>query len=467
MAGFGEGPFGQMPFGLGTDPDASVSPPTVTATGAVPTPVSNASVSPSTVTATGAVHTAVARVPSGPDAPILTSESNLTFGCAEEYTVVLTARDLETYAAEVRWSTLQWSRVLDEVSTASVIVPDVFAGMKCNIAFGSEIVPWRYGLRIERNGTEVWAGPITSLTRPSRNGAGADYVEIQASDAMAWMGKRTPTQDLSFVDDDAGTVFKAVLDDATSLDNLFGLECPDFTTGYTMTRDVLAYDFEYSLDVLTELGNSAVDWFMIGKKLAVYDVDLLGWYVVTDGVKELLATTDDPYGRYVYGLFTDEAFIQRPGFSIDGMAQGNNIYVPGTDSGEAGFRRYWTASDVSALDGLLTYVDVNSLYRPQEGTPITSVGVFQQRADSLLALRSTAPVILSGGALSQTAPVTMDGMYPGSLWAMDLAELGVSQLLDAQRLKRIDVRVDAAQGGMIEQVSPTLMPLGTDESQAL
>jgi hypothetical protein len=196
----------------------------------------------------------------------------------------------------------------------------------------------------------------------------------------------------------------------------------------------------------------------------VYDVSDGGWFVVRDGAKKRLAPTSDPFGRYIYGLFTDEAYTSRPGFTIDGFAQGNNVIIPGADSGEAGFRRLWTASDVTLLDGVLTYVDVNPLYRPQSDGPIVADGVFQQRADTVLAMRRNAPVIFSGGILSPSAPVTVDTLFPGSLWAIDLAEVGVSQLLDVHRLKRVDVTVSAGSGGIVEQVSPTLIPLGSDES---
>lgn len=385
-------------------------------------------------------------------------------GCAEEYTVIVTARDLVTYAAELSWSLISWSRVLDEVSTASVTVPDVFGGLRCNIEFGDTIVPWRFGLRIERNGSEVWSGPITSITRPERDGAGTDYVEIMASDIMMWMAKRTTTASQLYTDRDGGVVFKGVLDDATQFDNLFDLRCPTFATGFTMTREILALDFEYSLDILSELANSAVDYFVLGKELVVYDVSDAGWFVLRDGVKTRIAATDDPFGRYIYGLFTDDAYVARPGFTIDGMSQANNVFVPGADSGEAGFRLYWQASNVDLNYGLLSHVDVSSLYRPSSDGPIIADAVFQEQADSILALRAQPIVVLSGGALSESAPVRIQDLLPGSLWAMDLAEVGVARLLDVQRLKRVDVEVSISKAGIVERVRPTLIPVGSDES---
>lgn len=390
--------------------------------------------------------------------------NNLTLGCADEVDVIITAADLETYAGSLAWSSVTYSMVLDEVSEATVTVPDALGGLRCNVEFGSALLPWRYGIRIERNGELVWSGPIVRIDRPVVDGAAAGFVEVTAMDAMAWSMKRTTPNFLSFSNADAGAVFRAVLDAGMAPHNPAGLDCPDFSTSYTMTREVLPLDFEYTFDILTELAQSAVDYFVWRNELAVFDTVDWGWWVLRDGVKTRLAPTSDPFGRYIYGLFTAEAFDQRPGFSIDGMSQGNNVYVPGTDSGEAGFRRYWTASDVDPLDGLLTYVDVSPLYRPQPDQVIVNDAVFQQRADSLLALRRNAIVTVTGGALSADAPVRFQDLLPGSLWAIDIGEQGIEGLVAVQRLKRVDVEVSASDAGIVERVTPSLIPIGTDET---
>lgn len=386
--------------------------------------------------------------------------NDVTLGCPEEYSAFVVARDLQTYAANLPWSSISWSRILDDISTASVIVPDVFGGLRCNLELGDAIRPWRFGIRIERNGQEVWTGPITAMERP----AGSDYVEISCHDAMIWPARRTVTQDLSYTDADAGAVFQGVLADAMSLDNPMGLAAPDFETTYTMTRQVLALDFEYVDAILTELADSAVDYFVLGRELAVYDAGAdPGWFVQRDGARTRIAATADTYGRYIYGLFTDTAFRIRPGWRLDGMSQSNDVIVPGADSGEAGFRRYWRASDVDLLDGLLTTVDVTPLYRA-ESDIIVDDAVFQQRATSLLALRNGPVDSISGAPLSETAPVRMENLYPGSLWAIDLGDVGLSGMIDVQRLKSIEVTVTADEGGILEEVVPTLIPLGSDET---
>jgi hypothetical protein len=390
--------------------------------------------------------------------------NNVTIGCPDEYSAIITGRDLTSYAARLDWSNLTWSRVLDEISSASVTVPDAFGGLRCNIEMNDVLVPWRFGLRIERNSELVWAGPITSVERPERGGVGADYVTISADDKMAWLSKRTARNVLSFQQADAADVFRTVIGDAVSFDNAFDLRCPSFTSGHSMTRDILPLDFEYTDQIIAELADSAVDYFVFGTDLVVYDARNPGWWTQRGERKTRIARTPDPYGRYLFGLFTDEAFAGRPGFTLDGYAQGNNVIVPGADSGEAGFRRYWTASDVDLTDGLLTYVDVSTLYRPQETGPIFDDGVFQNRADSLLAWKRTTPATVSGGWLSESAPVTVQSLLPGSLWAIDLAEKGVERLLTVQRLKRVDVSVDANDGSLVERIAPSLIPVGSDET---
>jgi hypothetical protein len=391
-----------------------------------------------------------------PNTPVL--------GCAEEVEVWITAADLETYAAQLPWSHLSCSMVLDEVSEATVQIPDALGGLRCTIAFGDDLRPWRYGIRIERNGVPVWAGPIVSIERPTNDAGAADYVEIYACDEMVRTQKRTTPDYLAFQDEDAGAVFRAVLDAGMASWNPAGLDCPDFETGFTMTREVVPLDFEYTYDILSEIADSAVDYFMWANELCVYDTLDFGWFVLRDGVKRRIAPTTDTFGRYIYGLFTTESFISRPGFKLDGMAQGNEIWVPGADSGEAGFRRYWTASDIDPLDGPLVHVDVSPLYRPSADGVIISDAVFQQRADSVLELRKSAVAIVSGGTLAQSAPVRVQDLFPGSIWAIDLGETGLGDLVTVQRLKRVDIEISVAESGFTETVTPTLIPLGSDES---
>lgn len=396
---------------------------------------------------------------------ILTSSR---LGCPGEYAVILTARDSRTFAGEFKFSKLTWSRELDGISTATINVPDVFGGLRCNVEFGGVVKPWKFGIRIEADGTEMFSGPIVSIERPVQGQSGADYLTITANDLMAWTRKRVTPDTLMFTDEDAGVVFKTVLDAGMAADNLPGLYCPEFSTGLTMTREVVARDFEITGDILQEVADSAVDYFMYGTSLVVYDagksVRPAGWYM-NDGIEDRrFLESPDPYGRFIFGLFTSEAWAERPGYVLDGFAQSNDVIVAGADSGEAGFRRFWRSNGgINPEIGQLTSVEVSPLYRSREGEPIVDDAVFQERADSMWDLRHNAVAVISGGSLSEDAPVSLDGLIPGSLWAVDLAEHGLSDLLTVQRLKRVDVEVTFDQAGMRQRVTPTLIPLGTDE----
>jgi len=389
-------------------------------------------------------------------------------GCLEEYTVIITGRDLESFAAELKFSELTWTRSLDEISSCTVTVPDRLGGLRCVIELGGALVPWRFGIRIERNGQLVWTGPITGVTRNPRGGPGDDSITIRAQDKMAWMKKRVPTDYQLYTLVDAGTVFKEVLEQGTAQDNVFNLECPSFVTGWTVTREIVPTDFEYVSDTLDDLAKSAVDWFMFAGNLVVLESPGgIGeaWVTIRNGQKVQFAPTQASCGRYVFGLFTDDAWTTRPGYDFDGDSQANVIYVPGGDFGEAGFRAFWSAAAPNLVDGVLTHVEVNSLYRPSDGLPVDST-IFQRNADSLLAARRTTPVILSGGQINQRAPVRVDQLITGCIWGVDLAEKNIAQLLTVQRLKSVSFNVSVSSDGLTEQIAPTLIPIGSCETGA-
>ena len=87
----------------------------------------------------------------------------MRLGCAEDYEVFITRNDFVTLEPEivdaVGWSKLEWGRVLDDISEASVTIPDRLGGVRCCVPYGG-LVPWRFGLRIERDSQLVWDGPV-------------------------------------------------------------------------------------------------------------------------------------------------------------------------------------------------------------------------------------------------------------------------------------------------------------------
>lgn len=409
------------------------------------------------------------------DMPAVAPAALLRLGCAETYQVFVTRNDPVTQQPvvvdAVGWSSIQWSRVLDEVSSASVDIPDRYGGVNCCAKLGG-LIPWTYGLRIERNARLVWQGPVTSVSRPSAGAHSLPLLRVEASDLLARFAKRLATHSitLQYTNLDAGTVFASLLGNAQYADPLtngFSFPYPIVTIGTGITREVVARNFEIAWDILKDLLDSAIDAYVMNNVLYVFE-PTVGW-AYNDGTTDLVfkGPADAPSGELLYGLFTESSFKERPGWSISGIGQANQAWEPGADVGEEGARRYWTSTDPSSIGqvGVLDVVDANPLYRSSNEGVVISDATFQRRADSIIRQRSHTPAVVSGGALADDAPVDVDNLRPGSIWRMDYADACFGQLLQNVRLKRVVVDVSRESGGeLIETVSPTLFPVGYTEA---
>jgi hypothetical protein len=390
--------------------------------------------------------------------PAVPEPQRLSLDCADTYNVLITAADYATVVHSVGWSSIEWSRVLDEVSTATVVIPDRLGGVYCCADAGG-LLPWRYGLMIERNDEEVWSGPVTALARQGES------LRVTASDVMARFQKRLVSrEDLDFTNMDSGAVFARLINAAQFSSDIWGFAAPVGLTATALTRTVKAVDFEMSFDVLSDLANSSVDFFVMAGDLYVFDV-FRGWvHTVGLDTATLLAGPYLSTHEFLYGMFTEDCWAQRPDWSINGMEQGNAVWVAGPDTGEEGSRRFWVAQDLTSqtFDGVLDLVDDNPLYQPAENEIIPDA-VFQLGADSTLALRKIAPAVIEGGALAVGAPVDISNLRPGSLWLCDIHDACYGQLLQIARLKRVQVTVSVNESGITESIAPTLTPPGARE----
>jgi hypothetical protein len=388
----------------------------------------------------------------------------MRLGCADDYRVFVTANDYETIIDGVGWSEIEWERVLDEPSTATVTLPDRYGGAACCARLGG-LMPWRYGLRIERNDVSVWKGPVTNIQRAP------EALRVSASDVMARFQKRLATRhvDLNLDFADAGTAFAVVVleaqihDSTERLTEAWQVLPPEVETGLAIKRMILVRDFEMAWDVLNDFAEASVDFWIGNGVLYVFDHNQ-GW-MYHDG--ERTVRLDGPYSpehELVYGTFTESNFVSLPTWSINGQAQANVGWVPGADVGTSGARRFWTASNPWSMnvDGVLDQVETFNLYRPEAEEDIPD-DVFQRFADSLVAVRGIGPAVIEGTVLAENAPVDVDNLRPGSIWQLDVFDACYGQLLQVNRLKRVTVRVAVSGDGLTETVEPVLFPIGFEE----
>lgn len=391
------------------------------------------------------------------------SKQQPVLGCASEYEVIITGNDYETRIDSVRWSSLKWERVLDDISTAEVEIPDQYGGVACCAKYGG-LVPWRYGITIERDGVTVWRGPVTQVAR--RGGA----ITVSAADAFVRFKRRlaTRTESLRYINNDAGQMFADICNTRARVpSDAWEFAVPQPDTGVSLTRTVVAREFSMAWDILEDLLDSSIDMTVIAGCPCVFQPGV-GWVFVGALGEQYWLNTEQAFGvtsggDTVYGLFTQESFEEIPTWSINGMLQANNGWVAGADSGTGGFRKFWSASidDDLLYDSVLDYVETAQLYRADEGEEVVDESAFQRRADSLVALRAKAPAVIDSVSLSATAPLNVDNLRPGSIWAMDVYDACWGQLLQASRLKRISATVEADAAN--EKISATLQPLGFSE----
>lgn len=381
----------------------------------------------------------------------------LRLGCADSYTAFFTASDYVTVIDEVKWSKLNWGRVLDDISKAGGTFPDALGGVDCLARHGG-LVPWKYGLLIERNDRQVWRGPITNVRRQG------DAVTVTAADALVRHRHRLAVRDalVTYTQTDCGTVFHDVLTTHAVLpQDQWSLPCPLINTNIPIDRVLKPRELKYSWDLLSELLSTAIDAFVANGQLFLFEPGV-GW-VYQQAIKRTFPGSYNANYDLIYGIFTEHAWADRPDWALDGPSQGNFITAPTADSGEYGFRTFATSEVPASINdfGVLDYVDVDALEVPTDQPPALTAAALQARSDSLAALRAYAPAVMDGGTLSQDAPIDVDNLVPGAIWLLDVFDAGRGQLLAASRLKRVEVSVSkAGDGSIIETINPVLEPPG-------
>lgn len=382
---------------------------------------------------------------------------NVKLGCATEYTTWFTDGSYESRIDSARWSAITWERTLDAISTASATFPDEYGGVRCLARLGG-LEPWRFGLLIERDGVEVWRGPVITVKRVK------DGIQVSAADTFARYQKRFAIRDevVSYTNIDAGYLFQQVINThaASTLDQ-WSLPVPKLDVNVNLTRQLKPREFKYAWDLLSELLASSIDAYIMNGRLYVWQPGA-GWRYRD----QIDWTLDGPYNSdydFVYGTFTEEAFRTRPTWTLDGAGQGNFVVVPGTDTGEYGFRTYEAAEAENSQEtyGLLDLTDPDPIQVPEDAPAELVAEVLASRAAGILALRGTPPFTIEGGVLSEAAPISVDHLRPGSLWKLDVFDDGFPELLTSARLSRVSVSVSRTATGISEDISPTLEPTGS------
>lgn len=417
-------------------------------------------------------------------------------GCPEEYEAIIVDSLTQQTIFHIPWSRILWSRIRNEVSTASVTIAAADGGIGCCSQFGG-LQGWSQMLRIERNGAVVWDGPITGWSRPSIANGGDGSVTIRAHDRFVLTYKRLVALDRTGLQD-PNELFRNALVDASF--GVIGVDPYPFTIpdvsefiaqdSANLDSSVLVDRLERIYDVLSQLvAQDAIYFTMIGDVLWVDELAVRG-LLGENGTRPALneATT-----------------IDLPGIEVDCLAQSTIAYGGTLGTGKSGFPVISTQFPYANQFLTCTLEVGQSFDRTSEVDPRQIADGFTTQLDvytQILATQTATPaftieqVVLSPNFGARYLLEDLSNLVPGAIIDIDYEdtcgfdvpyvgttleyrywwteEILVEQFVDryawmptpvssdtiaAARLERLDVEVSVAEGGALaERFTVSLTP---------
>jgi len=295
---------------------------------------------------------------------------------------------------------VEWSRTLDDYSTARVIVRP--GGDCCERL--ADVRAWRHSLHIYRDDAPVWQGPlINPLWR-------ADEVEIVAVDILAWLDRRVPHQSMSFGDSDLTEIATWLIEDGFDPDD------PGHTVQVvapTGVRGGRAYtrNIGQTGDHLRDLAETGLDYTAVGSTII------------------LLPETH----RATVGRLSDGDLPEGLVVAEDGAGLATRVIVAGDDDGDV----MGEAGGTDAYYGLLErYVEQTSIKTDKSAA-----------AAARARLRSSYPVPLfidtEAVTISPDAAISVPHLVPG--WCLEITTAATCRTV-GQLLKIVGVKVTEEAG---------------------
>jgi hypothetical protein len=320
-------------------------------------------------------------------------------GCGTHTAAVLDRNGATVAVAEVL-TEVEWSRVLDGVSTARALIqPD---GDCCNRL--GRVGTWRNRLVIFRDGQYVWDGPITGISWS------LGEVELSASDVLAWLDNRVPHEARTFTSVDLSEVASWLIEDGYAPDD------PGHTVqiidkaGVTGSR-TYSIGIGQTGDHLRQLAEAGIDFTAIGSKILL----LPETHMASVG---RLSDADLPDGLQV---------------AEDGAALVTRWVVAGSENSGA----------IGSFGGVDPYYGLHERY--VEMSEITDNASATEAAKARQRVSGVVPVYVDTQqvTISPLAAINVPALVPG--WCLDVTSAGTCRTV-SQRLKITGLKV-AETGG--------------------
>lgn len=373
--------------------------------------------------------------------------------CDEYEAFVVDSKTQETLFA-LPWSNINWQRIYSEISIASVNVANADKGMECFGLVGG-FRPWQQMLRIERNGTAVWDGPLTGWNRPR----GSRNVTIRAHDRSILTQKRLIRVHRSFSAVTPYSVIRQVMLDALMTQITYdpypltiNVATPPTES---VTREYFTERLERVYDVMVELNNNTSSGFWTTALDTIYLDELQ--------IADLLGRANTGKAPKLSEMTT----IGLPGIDVDGLGMCTYAYAGGAGQGTNGF------PSISTNSGNLNIFLTSVLEKASaEDRSVTDLALVAGRlaAESLAPGVTLEQIQLSPLFGSEFMNADLSNLLPGAQFDVDFAETSafnvpVSEYREAvgvpgvaymtavtrARLEQLDVSVGKTDGGGISE----------------
>lgn len=401
---------------------------------------------------------------------------------------------------ELPWSSLRWGRVMNDISTASVTIPnDMWGRTMCPYPLHG----WDQTLAIYRNGSLVWRGPLLGW-RHNEDG----LVEISAADVLAFGRKWYVYQDRKYTTTDPLDVISILFSDQPASSPWFSLVSPglidaSMKAGWWVARTYKAAQMQSLYTCIRSLSEEAGVFFSAGPDFVHYD-------------------SDEYYFASASPVLHEGSSVSIPKIAVDCSEVASRVWAVGDDAGVGGFQTIADASMTTRFNqpAYSKVYDLQSLSEPDQRLQ----GAHLVKAATPSAIHALGPKItietveltptfggLSSGREGLGSFRGMDSLRPGLRvrWGFDadcLSEVPVYTILDPTAaydvatygpvlraaiwppivyapeddankvfatsasidwmvLVQLDVSVAAAEDGLSEQINASFIPMALSAAQ--
>lgn len=336
-----------------------------------------------------------------------------------------------------------WSRVLNDISSASVEVP-VHPDCCTELNYiASRVAPQLFELHLWRNdndtGGPVWAGPLVGIEEDPSGAGEAETVSLSARGPLAWSSWRVFAFPMPYSVGGPGQITWSGVDLTTIFEDWWS---------YLMSKD------DPLIEVITSLSGITGDRSVTLSELPV------GWTVLKELVDSGVNTVE--YGRTILAgnldtlvprlpVITEEWFGDPVATRVIGDSQATRVWVKG-EAGVIGL-----AGGPDPATGLLLEQTVDD----SEAEDIASA---VSRAELEVAFRGQSLVFADGdNNLRASAPVCINDLVPGAIASIDLSQRCLTTLSD-MRLAEVSVSYTSSDDDTSgeESVSVQFESLGVD-----